>query len=657
MPKISLKEYAQQEGIHYSKAYRQFKRGQIANAIMEKGDIFVNRPNIVNSAHVYHTSLASEGRKNRSSDGVPDDNYNNINQLLAPYFTSSSSKTTNDSVLDAQTMLSLCQKAYYGVSDVRRVIDTLQEFSTSRIFFEGSNKKSRQFFEDYYKAINLEGFQRKFFTEYWRSGNVFIHKLVGKIKYNDLQSFKKYSESVAGRISLPVQYIILNPVDIVFQSSAFFSSGRYAKRLNAYEVARLKNPQTDHEKQIYNALPDEAKAQIGRSKYGGATVIVDLKAEDSIAIFNNKQDYESFAVSIIYPVLDDIDFKIELKKMDRAIAKTCQQAVLHISLGYEDKQGNYHFPEEAAARIEEIFENEEIGRVLITDFTAKVNFVLPQISDLLDPKKYEVVNRDINEGLMDVIFGGGGSGEKFSNLSAKIKVFVEKVRKARQAFLTEFLIPEMELVAKSMGFKSIPSVKFEDIDIEDNVNFYRIVARLGEVGFLTPQEVFNAFDSGKLPNQEESEEAQKHFKELKDQGFYRPIADNTKEMEGRPPGTTSPQTTKTVTPVGDSKAWSKLTCDKLKSSFAAELSLMNSITNLFKTKFNVKKLNQNQAQLAHQLTQEIMMNEKMSDWQSKIEPYLNNNYTNTDQKDLIHKFATENNLSLNTAIIVFHASN
>ena len=47
-------------------------------------------------------------------------------------------------------------------------------------------------------------------------------------------------------------------------------------------------------------------------------------------------DYEAFAVSMIFPVLDDLEFKTELKRMDRAIARTCQQAVLLLTFGLRD---------------------------------------------------------------------------------------------------------------------------------------------------------------------------------------------------------------------------------------------------------------------------------------------------------------------------------
>lgn len=666
MSKIGLKEWAQKNNVSYSSAYRKYKKGEVKGAFVEKGDIFIPYNDSVNVLKAepnkdntkfgeYHGFSIAEGRKNRSAENSPPVAFQNISALFSPYFGNVNSYSSNDSGVSPQEVVVLCQKAYYGVSTIRRVVDTLQYFCTSRIFLKGGNAKSRKFFDSYFKAIKLETFQSRFFLEYWRSGCNFVYKIKGKIKKQDLEALQNFSESALNKVELPVQYIILNPSDIVFNSSAFFSSGLYEKRLNGYEIQRLKNPQTLHEKQIFNALPQEVRQEIDKAKKNNATTItLPLNPDEVIIIFNNKQDYESFAVPPIYPVLEDVEHKMQLKKMDQAIAKTCQQAVLHIALGYEDKQGNYHYPEEAASKLEEIFQSEDVGKVLITDFTAKVQFILPQISDLLDPKKYEVVNQDIHEGLMDIVFGGGGGGEKFSNLNAKIKVFVERIRKARQAFLTEFLVPEMEIIGKEMGFKSIPNVEFEEIDLEDNINFYRIIARLGEVGMLTPNEVFTAFDSGQLPTLEESLENQQEFKKLKDKGLYQPILENKPAeagLNGRPGGTSSPQTTKKVSPIG-----TKGSIDTLKENIKAYDSMLFEAEKFFKTKYGLENLNEEQTSFVKDLTLSVAVNEKPDEWLSKINTYLvNGPVENSDRKQQIEFFATENNLSLASAVLVYGA--
>ena len=52
-----------------------------------------------------------------------------------------------------------------------------------------------------------------------------------------------------------------------------------------------------------------------------------------MAVFYKKQDYEPFAVPMGYPVLEDINWKQEMKQMDMAVARTTNQAILLITMG------------------------------------------------------------------------------------------------------------------------------------------------------------------------------------------------------------------------------------------------------------------------------------------------------------------------------------
>ena len=60
-----------------------------------------------------------------------------------------------------------------------------------------------------------------------------------------------------------------------------------------------------------------------------------------VAIFYKKQDYEPFAVPMGYPVLADLNFKDELKKMDMAIGRCMQQAILLVTMGTDPEKRRY----------------------------------------------------------------------------------------------------------------------------------------------------------------------------------------------------------------------------------------------------------------------------------------------------------------------------
>lgn len=672
MEQISLKDWAKRQNMSYSKAYRLQKSGKIPNVSVVKGDImiglasedkkelkkitgFKNKP-------VYYSSAGEmRYRTNNSAQSLADNNYANIANLFSPSYYSGDNQNYGNFDISITDIINLTQRAYIGIAAVRRTINTLKEFSASDIYLTGGNEKSRKFYKTWFKAIKLNSFCNSFFLEFWRSYNCFIYKINGKVKDENLKDLQEMygKQSLAAKREIPVKYVILNPASITYRGSSFYNGTGYYKMLTPQEISQLQNRDNIIDKEIYNSLPETVRQQIDSGKgIGFNGILIPLDSKNFCSVFNDKQDYESFAVSQIYTILDALEHKIELSKMDRAIAKTVQQAVLHVSMGYESKEGEYFFNEEAAEKIEEIFEGEEVGKVLITDFTTKLQFIIPQIGDLLDPKKYEIVNNDIHEGLMDILFGGG-SGEKFSNLTLKIKVFVEKIKKARETFLEEFLIPEMQKIGEEMGFKSIPSPRFEDIDIEDNINFYKIVTRLAEIGILTPDEVFQAFENGRMPTAEESEESQKKFKQQKDDELYVPLLNNGKDKEGetgRPSGSTGvPQSTKKVSPIGTKAS---LNLEKFTTELENQLKFKNKIASAIKKSYKLKELNQEQLELVRNLSNSIIFNEPKTNWEKDeiLNSYILGNNKQTEQYNKISSLSKELNFSLETASVIFHSN-
>ena len=61
---------------------------------------------------------------------------------------------------------------------------------------------------------------------------------------------------------LPVRYILLNPFDVVAKRATSFDVGLYAKVLSEYEAERLKNPKTDEDRELYEALDVDIKQKI-----------------------------------------------------------------------------------------------------------------------------------------------------------------------------------------------------------------------------------------------------------------------------------------------------------------------------------------------------------------------------------------------------------
>ena len=124
-------------------------------------------------------------------------------------------------------------------------------------------------------------------------------------------------------------------------------------------------------------------------------------------------------------------------------------------MGAEPDKGGIN-PQNMQA-MQNLFKNESVGRVLVSDFTTKAQFIIPDISKVVGPSKYEVINNDIKDGLQNIIVGD----ERYSNTQVKAQIFLERLKESRNAFIYDFLQPQIKMVCKNMGLKSYPVAKFD----------------------------------------------------------------------------------------------------------------------------------------------------------------------------------------------------
>lgn len=613
-------------------------------------------------------------RRNISSSITKIDRFANLEKGVVP-FVYGTGKGNYDSNISAKDAIVLCQKAYWNVPIFRNTIDLMTEFSLSEIYLTGGNEQSRKFFDLWLQKINSWDLQDQFYREFYRSGNIFIYKFRADFGRENMMKIQEAFGAKAAKnenlsdSAIPVKYIILNPADINIVTSSSFLDNVYVKILNDYELQNLINPKTESDRKIAEKIPEiksildkKATSQKMGIPSGLNNIGLELDKDRLVAVFYKKQNYEPLSVPMGFAVLEDINSKLELKKIDQAIARSVQQAVLMITMG-DEKVGMPSAQNLASMR--KLFENQSVGKVLVADYTTNAKFVIPDIGNLLDPKKYEILDNDIRMGLNSILFGE----EKFSNTSIKVKVFFARLKYGREKFLKDFLIPEMKEVGKALGFKQIPTPKLEDVDFEDNVLMSRVYSRLIELGVLTPEEGFDVFQSGRLPTSEESIESQKRYKDLKDKGYYKPLIGGVKEGDApagtggskNPAGDTGrPSGTKNIKQSSPRKVSAssntEFSCNKMKSVMASLTDLEKKIESSLKKKFKLKKLNEEQLNIVSEIAIVVAQNEKIENWQSIFEKYIENPAnSNQDIYNQIDELAVLHSLDNRSASILFHS--
>lgn len=611
-------------------------------------------------------------RRNRVSTQPKLNKYANIREGLLPFESSINGYNIRDAI-------ELCQKAYANVAIFRNAVDIMSEFSNAEIIFEGGTQKSKDFYQKWMKYVKMWRVKDQYFREYYRSGNIFYYKINGKFKLDDFQKILQtyasnedlnyknteklfnYPTSYNAKNLIPVQYTLLNPFYVTVKRTSSWKQLVYEKILSEYELERLQNPKNDHDKMIFDNLDAETQDKIKNGQWAQDGLKIQLNPTDVIYSFYKKQDYEPFAVPFGFAVLDDINFKLEMKKIDQAICRTIENVILLITLGTEPSKGGINHKNISA--MQSLLNNQSVGRVLVADYTTKAEFVIPDMNKVLGYEKYKVVNEDIKEGLQNILIGS----EKFANTNIKAQVFFERLKEARNAFLNDFLQPEMELIFKNLGFKGkCPTAKFEEVSIKDETQFNRVVTRMMELGILPPEEGIKVIETGIYPTDKELESAQEKFVEQRKKGFYNPIvggvptiapAENGDAASENQPITKNKVPNERGRPVGAvASVYSK---EDIAQVFDLTKVLYSNVQSSLKKKYNKKRLSKDQKKLAENISEAIIVGSKNNDWSNIAEQVVSNPNV-LDKLGILKEvqdLASEHDLNIYAAALLYHSSN
>jgi hypothetical protein len=611
------------------------------------------------------TSQRSVGRTNVAANNVVSKRFANIKEGLLPFEYSKDNVSANEAI-------TLCQKAYFNIPAFRSTIDLLAEYADSDVYLEGGSAKSKKFVEAWLKRIKIHDLKSQYFREYYRSGNVFLLRLDGTLDVSSVSKMMEIYGTTKKNIKIPIKYIMLNPSDIVAQGSVTFSEYQYFKALTPFEIARLKKPTTEHEKELFDSMPKDVKDSIKDSvAVTSTTPLIPLESNKLHVIFAGKQDYEPMAIPSGFAVLDDLNKKIELKKIDQAIARSIENVVLLVTMGAEpDKGGINH---KALTAMQNIFKNQSVGRVLVSDYTTKAEFVIPDLKKVMGPEKYQVLNQDIQEGLQNILIGES----KYAQLELKMKVFFQRLQASREIFIKEFLQPEIKRICKSAGMKIWPQAKLVETSVIDDQDMTKLATRMMELGLLTPEQGMDVIQRGDFPDSNVMETAQKKFKKQREEGYYMPLVNTVnlyqdeetqspKEGESPSPekraeegkdGSTTNPTPSGGRPIGVSNSthYSKaniMEATKKVSEF--EIKAYSE----FAKKYGINELDEDKKDLVSRVCESIIAAREIEDWEKALDGVVLNldELQNFEISRDVLDFGAKHQLDDLSASILYHST-
>lgn len=596
----------------------------------------------------YWTAVASAGdlsdsssfsRGSRATLSDIDAQYPNLTNSPKPF-------TVRNGYISAQDVLSLCLDAYWhrGFALWRQTVEKMVELSNTNLILKGSSKKTQEFISEWFKKIDVRKFGSRFFRERWRSGNIFILALNGQISPEDEKKLNTLYPGI--NTDIPLKYMILEPQTIRARVGVNYENTIYHREYSKEEVQSLLEPKTAAEKAIVDSLDEETLRNLKRG--GVMTLPIDPKNLSIVLVKN--QSYEPFAVPLVWNALQNIEMKLALQNMDKIIATMGERLFLLVNVGMKNDEHNpTGMNYNTMSQLQQIFNSGAVQRVLVCDFTVKMEWITLPINELLSANKYIQVDKDLAVALNAVLFQ---EGEKFANTSIKVNIFVETLKEAREEFVS-FLQKEVDAICQKIRSKSSPKVAFSEIDLRDVAQYEKFIQSMASIGLLTAEETFTALETGKLPSKEESEASQKEFKGLKEAGLYQPLVGNSVALQeeqmnvnqelgiqtleqdaklagvpGRPAGSKAPQSKKKMTPIGASIYNEPIFGEGYSFSTLKDLTwkvsdVQNKVEDLLKKKLDVTDLDASQIATSKTIVSSIISNEPVEKWDKAVKGYIN----------------------------------
>jgi len=268
-------------------------------------------------------------------------------------------------------------------------------------------------------------------------------------------------------------------------------------------------------KEIVKLYPDFVR----QIKEGATKVLL----ENPLVIKSLSLADSAYPIPYLYPALEALKHKRNLRRMDYSVAARVISAILHVKVGNDD------FPltedqEDELADLENKFKwretlsADDIERVFafFTNHTVELNWVFPEVETLLNDKKYDTVNQDIMValGFPRILITGETERSFASDPQIATLSPLQTMQQLQRQLLpiAEKVLLEMRRYNKVMT--TYPIVKFKPINLMSLQLFYDGLTAMYESGNLSRTDYNEAYGYDFLETQEKRAKEEELMKKL-----------------------------------------------------------------------------------------------------------------------------------------------
>lgn len=407
-----------------------------------------------------------------------------------------------------EELIFMSMQAYNRVGIVRNVIDLMSDFACQGIKLVHPTKGIEKFYQKWFKKVQGEERSERFLNMLYRTGNVIVRRMDGKLPSVSADEWKKaYGEEVdfdkidGKRNIIPARYVFYNPLTVEpigGELSAFLGKPLFGLKLtptlktmlDKYDRMSLTGDLGD----IVRSIPQELRTAIKQGlRY------LPLDQEKLSVYYYKKDDWLIWANPMIASVLDDL---VQLDKMKLADSAALDGAISNVrlwNLGVLDTTNlaNSIMPSRAGIQKLRAILSRNVGggvRELVWGPELSFKESNTQVHQFLGPEKYVATLTSIYVGLgIPPVLTGTSSDGGFTNNYLSIKTLVERLQYGR-ARLIEFWTEQIERVQKAMGFRFPAQISFDQLVLSDEAAEKALLIQLIDRDLISAETLQGKFD-------------------------------------------------------------------------------------------------------------------------------------------------------------------
>ena len=407
-------------------------------------------------------------------------------------------------------IIAAAQSSYETVGLIRNVIDIMGDFACQGIRLAHPNKRIEKFFNNWFARVEGPERSERFVNNFYRLGNVIVHKQTAKLTLSDKDKISKSIAKVSkpdidkvGHVEysknvIPWKYTFLNPItiEVIGGPLAFFVGKKiYAIDLPAGLKKLITNRSRHPEVQkLVAQLPDIIRqAAMSNSP-------VPLDENKTKVYYYKKDDWFEWSKPMIYSILTDILLLQKLKLADMAALDGAISNIRIFKLGSLEHKiaPNPSVVSKLAAMLQA---NVGAGTMdLIWGPDLELVESKSTVHQFLGEEKYKPTLNNIYAGLgipptLTGTFGAAGTTNNFISL----KTLTQRLEYGRKT-LTKFWNEEIAEVQKAMGFRFPATVEFDRTNLSDEDAEKALLIQLADRNLISDELLQRRFQND--PNME-----------------------------------------------------------------------------------------------------------------------------------------------------------